>query len=152
MFVNEFQSESKYTGSTTSSNEITEEAEAQQNVADLKVEEQFESILKTKPRGKTKMQVDKYEVKCQKQLEQLNQKMKAIDNKKDREWLKLRKRKIACEARLRGRQSEAIRVKQLPMLDLMLQKALALTQELIGPDQLIDFKADLKKRGIDLMS
>ena len=69
MFVNEFQSESKYAGSTTSSNEITEEAEAQQNVADFKVEEQFESILKTKPRGKTKMQVDKYEVKCQKQLE-----------------------------------------------------------------------------------
>ena len=148
MFVNEFQSESKSTGSTTSSNDNTEEPAAQ----DLKVEAQFESILKTKPRGKTKMQVDKYEVKCQKQLEQLSQKMKAIGNKKDREWLKLRKRKIACEARLRGRQSEAIRVKQLPMLDLMLQKALALTQELIGPDQLIDFKADLKKRGIDLMS
>ena len=98
------------------------------------------------------MQVDKYEVKCQKQLEQLTQKMKAIGNKKDREWLKLRKRKIACEARLRSRHSEAFRIKQLPMLDLVIQEALALTQDLIAPDQLHDLKSDLKKRGIDLMS
>ena len=29
----------------------------------------FKSILNTKPRGKTKMQVDKYEQRCQKQLD-----------------------------------------------------------------------------------
>ena len=111
----------------------------------------FQSILNTKPRGKTKMQVDKYEQRCQKQLDQLNKKMNAINNKKDAEWLKLRKRKIACEARLRSRRSEATRTVQLPMLDQVLMEALSLAQAVIAPNQLADLKADLKKRLPSLM-
>ena len=97
------------------------------------------------------MQVDKYEQRCQKQLDQLTQKMNAIADKKNAEWLKLRKRKIACEARLRSRRSEATRTVQLPILDRVLMEALSLAQAVIAPDQLADLKADLKKRLPSLM-
>ena len=82
--------------------------------------------MKTKPRGKAKMQVEKYEQRCKKQLEQISQKMNAISNRKDAEWLKLRKTKIACEARLRSRRSEANKAVQLPTLDLVVMEALSL--------------------------
>jgi len=36
------------------------------------------------------MQVDAYEKRCQKKFDQLNRKMNAIADKKDKEWLKLR--------------------------------------------------------------
>ena len=107
--------------------------------------------MKTKPRGKAKMQVEKYEQRCKKQLEQISQKMNAISNKKDSEWLKLRKTKIACEARLRSRRSEATRTVQLPILDRVLMEALSLAQAVVAPDQLADLKADLKKRLPSLM-
>ena len=52
--------------------------------------------------------------------------MDAIANKKDKEWLKLRKQKIACEARLRNRLSEATKNTQLPMLNLMIKQTITL--------------------------
>ena len=81
---------------------------------------EYLTILKTKPRGKKASEVVKYEQKCQQQIDQINRKMDAIANKKDKEWLKLRKQRIACEARLRNRRSEANKNSQLPMLNLMM--------------------------------
>ena len=101
------------TDSSTAPNEMSAEIEETYQTPEegqyVTLSTKFESIMQTKPRGKTKMQVDKYEQRCQKQLDQLSQKMNAISDKKDAEWLRLRKRKIACEARLRSRRSEATR-------------------------------------------
>ena len=74
---------------STASNEMSAEIEEQTrqivpesgNCPQVTLSNKFESILKTKPRGKTKMQVDKYEQRCQKQLDQISKKMNAISNK-----------------------------------------------------------------------
>ena len=49
-----------------------------------------DAIMKSKPRGKEKMQFNQYEQKCLKQIEQISRKMNAISSKKDKEWLRLR--------------------------------------------------------------
>ena len=46
--------------------------------------------MKSKPRGKEKMQFNQYEQKCLKQIDQISRKMNAISDKKDKEWLRLR--------------------------------------------------------------
>jgi len=97
------------------------------------------------------MQVDAYEKRCQKKFDQLNRKMNAIADKKDKEWLKLRQQKIAYEARLRNRRNETNQVKQLTGLDDVIKSALALTASLLDDDQLYDFKKEIKARLPELM-
>ena len=46
--------------------------------------------MSKRPRGKQKMDMEKYEKKSLRKIAQLTRKMNAIVNKKDREWLRLR--------------------------------------------------------------
>ena len=72
--------------------------------------------------------------------------MNAISNKKDKEWLRLRQQKIAYQLRLRDRREEEKKNNQSPMVDQMTMKVLELTAYLLAPDQLCDFKAEMKMR------
>ena len=49
------------------------------------------------------MAISIYQEKCLRQIASLSQRMQAIGDNKDREWLRLRAQKIAYEKRLRDR-------------------------------------------------
>ena len=69
--------------------------------------------------------------------------MDAIGNKKDSEWKRLRKQRIAYEARLRNRMSKSKRNDQIQQMDLVIENVISMALQLCPSDNLKALKSDL---------
>ena len=80
--------------------------------------------------GKKKAKISDYRAKCHAKLVELDAQMELIGNKKDAEWKKLRKQRIAYQARLRNRFNEHSTLEKITQVTdvtkMVLQMALAL--------------------------
>lgn len=69
--------------------------------------------------------------------------MSAIGDKKNPQWLKFRKQKIAFEARLRKRRQDVLRKDSQSKLDEILQFTIAIAIDSLPSDKVSKFKADV---------
>ena len=58
--------------------------------------------MATKRRGKARMKAAEYEDKCLRRMDEIEGEMEVINDKKDAKWRRLRKQRIAIEARVRN--------------------------------------------------
>ena len=70
--------------------------------------------------------------------------MSEINDRKDPEWLRLRKQKIAYEARLRNRLSEKKRSDRNCTVDQVMKAAVNFTIAMLPPDKVSEFKAQIE--------
>ena len=70
--------------------------------------------------------------------------MSEINDRKDPEWLRLRKQKIAYEARLRNRLSEKKRSDRNFTVDQVMKAAVNFTVAMLPPDKVSEFKAQIE--------
>ena len=96
--------------------------------------------VESKPRGKTKSNASDYQEKCNTKLKILKEKMEAIGDKKNLQWQKLRKQKIAYEARLRNRMHEDSRKKQVLQAPAVSKALLKMALAVLPPEKQLELR------------
>ena len=71
--------------------------------------------------------------------------MASINDRKDPEWLRLRKQKIAYQARLRNRQAQANIVDQTAVIEKIMEKIVSDAAEAIPAEKIKQFYAAIEK-------
>lgn len=93
-------------------------------------------LEKKRSRGKPQIATSDYLRKCRTQIAKLDSQMASINDRKNPEWLRLRKQKIAYQARLRNRETQAKIVDQTVIMEKVIEKIVSEAVQLIPAEKL----------------